>query len=249
MPDIPSVRNDGFLKAGGDALAYTLLQAPIDSLNQIVKHSVGTENLVDLHIASTPQPQKANSTGEIGQAIGGFVGTLPYFALANRFGVGAVAKVARYETAESLPVLARMAGAAAGGVAYDAVMRPVAASDENNFWKIKGAGAASAAITFGTMEGIAGGMKKGMDAIMPSLADDKNTFLADQIARKTIPSIFSGYIGGYVATDSYASLSGKPVVRDELDRELHKNKNLYPALTFAAAVINFKPLKYEAYRP
>ncbi len=235
MPDIPSYTNhsDGFLKAAGQSLAYNLLQAPIDSVNQIVKHTAGKDNLVDLHIVSAPVEQRANSSGELGQMVGNVVGALPYFVLLNRLGGSAVSRIVGVETAESLPVLAKMGGAAAAGFTYEALLRPVSARDESNFWQIKGANAVSSAITFATIEGIATSTNRLMDRHLPPIGDDQ-TVQAERILKRTMANALAGTLGAYVATDVNAGLAGKPITWENL----HRNRNEYPMLTLGAVAIN-----------
>ncbi|MBS1954946.1 MAG: hypothetical protein JST89_12215 [Cyanobacteria bacterium SZAS-4] len=126
-----------------------------------------------------------------------------------------------------------MGGAAAAGFTYEALLRPVSASDEKNFWKIKGANAASSLITFAAMEGIATSTNRLMDRHLPLLGSDE-TVQAERILKRTMANALAGTLGAYVATDVNAGLAGKPVTWENL----HRNKNEYPMLTLGAVAIN-----------
>lgn len=207
--------NDGFWNAGRDALAYTLVQAPIDSINQLAKHSVGAEPLPNVHLVERPRPQESGSAGQYGEMAGNLIGTLPYFFGLNKIAGGAMSKVIRAETAHSLPVVARMGSGAAAGFTYDALLRPVSASDENNFWSTKGIGAASSALTFATMEGVAG--KSGQllaGEHAPRLLS--GTKFGASLARNSISSGSAGLAGGLVMTESESVLNGKGLTTENL---------------------------------
>lgn len=235
MPDIPTYSPlDGFLAVAGQSFAYTLLQAPIDSINQLAKHSVGTENLVDLHIVSEPSNPPNYGSEMLGKMVGNALGAVPAFVLMNRLAGSAISRVAGVETAASLPVVARMAGAGAAGFSYDAVFHPVTATDEKNFWKIKGSNAATSAITFSAMEGISGGSFKVMDKYLPQLGEDQRSLQVDRILKKAMASSFAGFWGGYIATNTNVALSGKPFSWQDLNR----NKNEYFMLATGAAGLN-----------
>lgn len=224
MPDIPthkaeSPRNDGFMQAGKDALLYSLVQAPIDSINQIAKHTINTE-LTDLHIVDAPKEQAEGSSGAYGQMLGGVVGTLPYFYALSRVGGATAAELTGVGTAESLSLRARMASAGASGFAYDALFHPVSAAEEKNFWRSKGINAISSGLTFAAMDGVAIGANKFI-----SFSSDSSHFLSGTqpsatFARASLSSGIAGLAGGLVATESHSLLSGKGLTTENLGENM-----------------------------
>lgn len=222
MPDIPTHKaeaphNDGFIKAGKDALLYSLVQAPIDSINQIAKHTVNAQ-LTDLHIVDAPIAQAEGSSGAYGQMLGGVVGTLPYFYALSRVGGATAAELTGAGTAESLSLNARMASAGASGFAYDALFHPVSASEEKNFWRSKGINAISSGLTFAAMDGISTGANKFISRETSHLLS--GTQPAATFARASVSSGVAGLAGGLVATESHSILSGQGVTTDNLGQNM-----------------------------
>lgn len=129
------------------ATAYTAIQEPINGLTQLVNHTAGTK-LEPIELVFSPLEDNLWTKG------GAFCGTLFDVAIASRIAGSAVSKVGLAKGA-----LAPMLTGGLGGAMYG-VMLPVDepggyfdATQNANYWQLKGRNVAVLAGTFATMAG------------------------------------------------------------------------------------------------
>ena len=154
-------QGQGFFDCAYDNLRYSLIQAPLTGITQIVDHLVPTDLAKHVQFWQAPERQKSFSAGWFGQQIGSFVGgALPMVALYKFAGPGAATEAemsAEYGLKSSLSI-APIAKSIATGAVYSGLTTPISQND-GNFWLSKAESAAAGGASFGALTAGSIGLK------------------------------------------------------------------------------------------
>ncbi|MBX9688987.1 MAG: hypothetical protein K2X27_19925 [Candidatus Obscuribacterales bacterium] len=201
----------------GRSFAYTLSQAPVEAVAQLIDGKANGDARKAVHFMDAPKPAEFGSANWMAQQAGSGLGAvLPVLVLHKGVSAtlernyGAKAALAMSENMAALTgkqAIAsgglKMAEAGMTGMLYSGLFSPVKA-DEANFWEAKGRSTLVAGMTFSTLS--ASGM--GFKALAERSAE-RLPALSKVLGSEMGSAMLSGLPAGLVAANSESLLSGK----------------------------------------
>ncbi len=205
MPEAPK----GFANNLAKSFTYSLIQAPVDGLSQLVDKSFGSSWQKSLHFMDAPAPAKYGTSDWAAQQIGGAGGMIaPYLLLHT-----GVSKVVGREvqTANSLSranigrFAAQESGiAAVSGTIYGGVFTPVNSASQD-FWGDRFRNAATSGLTFATLTG----SSIGLQGLGRSMSAQGRTAFGGMLQHEVAAGVLSAVPAGIVHADGGSLLAGK----------------------------------------
>lgn len=201
-----------FAENARDALLYSLVQAPINGVTQLVDKTLDSKLMEKCQLFRGPKEAEFGTPGWTGQVIGSTVGTaLPFIAMHRMIGPGAAAQLeATNAYGLGRAALPHLGKAALAGGLYTALLQPVDESKEGNFWVARGRNGLTGALSAVTLTATAIGLKSTRIGLL------NNDMIAGAI---------SGVPAGLVSANSHSLLMGKGLANG--------SENLQAVTTFA----------------
>lgn len=201
----------------GRAFAYTLAQAPVEGVAQLVDGKANGDARKAIHFMDAPEAAKFGSSNWLAQQAGSGLGAvLPVLVLHKGISTAMESNYsmkASLAMTENMAVLTgkqaltagsiKMAEAGLTGMAYSGLFSPVR-SDESNFWEAKSRNVAVAGATFSTLAASGMGLKALSERTASSLPLTSRV-LGSEMGR----AVLSGVPAGLVAANGESLLSGK----------------------------------------
>lgn len=160
-PKEPS--NSSALEDLGRSFAYSMLQAPVDAVTQIIDRQFDTETCNALHVLDAPDQAEFGTMRWTAQQVGSTAGSIVPFLLIHK-GVKSALGSPTEITARSLPLSTqaslRMRDLAITGGIYGTVFTPVESSYSPTFWQDRFKNGAISSLTFATMAGTGIGVQQ-----------------------------------------------------------------------------------------
>lgn len=187
-PKEPS--NSSALEDLGRSFAYSMFQAPVDAVTQIIDRQFDTQTCNTLHVLDAPDQAEFGTMRWTAQQIGSTAGSIVPFLLIHK-GVKSAMGSPTEITARSLPLSTqaslRMRDLAITGGIYGTVFTPVESSYSPTFWQDRFKNGAISSFTFATMAGSAVGVQQ-LGQRLGSRA------LSSSIAANTLAGLPSGLV-------------------------------------------------------
>lgn len=199
----------GFANNLAQSFTYSLVQAPVDGLSQLLDKRFGSSLQKSLHFMDAPDPAKFGTSDWAAQQIGGAGGMVAPYLLLHAGVSKAVGREMQTANSLSRANIGRFAAqeakiAAISGSIYGGVFTPVNSASQD-FWGDRFRNAATSGLTFATLSGTS----IGLQGLGRSMSAGGRTTLGNMLQHEVVAGIASAVPAGIVHADGASLLAGK----------------------------------------